>query len=173
VGATTVTNITSGTDSISFDVSQVGVPVVVKTSYFPNWQASGADGPYRVSPNLMVVIPTATHVSLHYGWTGVDLGAWALTLLGFIGVVWLARSAPADVPEPPAVWQPFDEGDESDEDGGDPSDPAWWAEPDATHGPPGPGVAASEFDPASAILGPVADVLTEPRPDDQHPDDLP
>jgi len=36
---------------------QIGQPVLVKVSYFPNWKASGAKGPYRVTPNLMVVIP--------------------------------------------------------------------------------------------------------------------
>ena len=68
-----VSNITTDDDRISFDVDKVGVPVLVKASYFPNWQASGAEGPWRVAPNLMVVIPTSTHVSLHYGRTPVDL----------------------------------------------------------------------------------------------------
>ena len=77
VGTTAVSNVSTDTDSISFDVTEVGVPVLVKASYFPNWKVSGADGPYRVSPNLMVVIPTSNHVSLHYGWTDVDLLAWA------------------------------------------------------------------------------------------------
>ena len=47
-----------GLQSISFHVSRIGVPVLVKISYFPRWHATGATGPYRVSPNLMVVIPT-------------------------------------------------------------------------------------------------------------------
>ncbi len=72
--AVTVSNIESGDDTVSFDVSEPGVPVLVKTSYFPNWQVKGAKGPWRASPNLMVVVPTGTHVSLHYGRTGVD---WA------------------------------------------------------------------------------------------------
>ena len=42
---------------IRFDVDQVGLPVLVRASYFPNWEVSGADGPYRVAPNLMVVDP--------------------------------------------------------------------------------------------------------------------
>ena len=33
-----VSNIHEGTESISFNVDQTGVPVLVKTSYFPNWQ---------------------------------------------------------------------------------------------------------------------------------------
>ena len=57
-----VSNISSDDNDISFDVDQVGKPVLVKASYFPNWKASGAKGPYRVTPNLMVVIPTSTHV---------------------------------------------------------------------------------------------------------------
>ena len=55
--------------SISFHVSRVGVPVEVKISYFPRWHAIGATGPYRVSPNLMVVVPTSKNVALVYGST--------------------------------------------------------------------------------------------------------
>lgn len=95
-----VSNITTDDDRISFDVDQVGVPVLVKVSYFPNWQASGAEGPWRVAPNLMVVIPTSQHVSLHYGRTPIDLIAIFLTLLGIAGVVWLARTLPLAFPAP-------------------------------------------------------------------------
>jgi hypothetical protein len=62
-----VTNIVSGPQSISFHVNRIGVPVLVKISYFPRWHATGATGPYRVSPNLMVVIPTSRNVSMVYG----------------------------------------------------------------------------------------------------------
>ena len=37
-------------DRISFTVDQPGSPVLVKTSYFPNWKVNGAEGPYRVTP---------------------------------------------------------------------------------------------------------------------------
>jgi len=80
----TVGNVVIGQQSVSFDVSQVGVPVLVKVSYFPNWQASGADGPYRVAPNFMVVVPTSTHVSLTYGRTTVDYAFDATTLVGIV-----------------------------------------------------------------------------------------
>ena len=98
-----VSNITTGDDRISFDVDKVGVPVLVKASYFPNWQVSGTQGPYRVAPNLMVVIPTSTHVSLHYGRTPVDLITMFLTLLGIAGVVWLAPQPAARLPGSPAA----------------------------------------------------------------------
>ena len=86
-----VTGIDERPDKISFHVDKVGVPVVVKTSYFPNWEASGAKGPYRLAPNLMVVIPTKNDVSLHYGMTGVDWLGRLLTLVGIAGLIALAR----------------------------------------------------------------------------------
>ena len=41
----TVSNIHSTDDSIEFDVSRTGVPVMVRASYFPNWEVEGATGP--------------------------------------------------------------------------------------------------------------------------------
>lgn len=68
-GTTKVGNVKVGTQTLSFHVSRVGVPVLVKISYFPRWKATGAAGPYRVSPNLMVVVPTSHDVSLIYAST--------------------------------------------------------------------------------------------------------
>lgn len=97
--ATTVSSIRSGTDEISFDVDKLGVPVLVKVSYFPNWKVQGAEGPYRVTPNLMVVVPTSKHVRLYYGRTAVDAGGYLLALAGIGLVVWLARRGRVAVPE--------------------------------------------------------------------------
>ena len=91
VKAVTVSNIENGDDFVSFDVSEPGVPVMVKTSYFPNWQVKGAKGPWRATPNMMVVVPTGTHVSLHYGRTGVDWAGILLTLVGLAGLAGLAN----------------------------------------------------------------------------------
>ncbi len=85
---TTVSNTVVGLQSISFHVSRIGVPVLVKISYFPRWHATGATGPYRVSPNLMVVIPTAHDVSLVYGSTPMlTLGNIITDLTVLAGVV--------------------------------------------------------------------------------------
>ncbi len=83
---------------IRFEVSEPGTPVLVKVSYFPNWQASGADGPWRVAPNLMLVVPTDTTVELHYGRSGAELAGWGLTGLGVVLVILLARSRPLVMP---------------------------------------------------------------------------
>ena len=72
----------------------------MKASYFPNWAVDGAQGPYRVAPNLMVVIPTSNHVHLHYGNTSVEYVAYLLTLLGIALAIVLARRPPLVMPEP-------------------------------------------------------------------------
>ncbi|MBW3548550.1 MAG: hypothetical protein KY452_10505 [Actinobacteria bacterium] len=86
-----VSDVETSVDRISFRVDRPGTPVLVKASYFPNWKAEGAEGPWRVAPNLMVVVPTATEVELRYGTTPVEWLAWALTALGVAGLVLLAR----------------------------------------------------------------------------------
>ncbi len=92
-----VSGIRSSENSISFDVDRPGSPVLVKASYFPNWKAKGADGPWRVAPNMMVVVPTSDRVTLHYGWTPVDIFGWLLTLAGIGLCVAMARRGPVAV----------------------------------------------------------------------------
>lgn len=99
VAPAVVDDIETGTDTISFTVDRPGTPVLVKASYFPSWEVSGADGPYRVAPNLMVVVPTDTEVELRYVAKPLDWLAWALTGLGVVGLVLLARSGPVTMPE--------------------------------------------------------------------------
>ncbi|HEX4433197.1 MAG TPA: hypothetical protein VH012_00110 [Acidimicrobiales bacterium] len=88
-GTTKVSNVTQTDSSLSFHVSRVGTPVLVKISYFPNWQASGANGPYRVTPNLMVVVPTSHDVTLSYGTSNADVLGLLATVLGLAALVGL------------------------------------------------------------------------------------
>jgi hypothetical protein len=89
VGGTRVTGVTQTDSTVSFHVSRVGTPVLVKVSYFPNWHASGADGPWRVTPNLMVVVPTSHDVTLTYGGSGANALGLVCTLIGLAALVWL------------------------------------------------------------------------------------
>jgi hypothetical protein len=85
-----VTRIRTTDHSVSFHVSRPGVPVMVKTSYFPNWTAHGADGPWRATPNFMVVVPTARDVRLEYSTTTAENLGRAGTAAGLLGVAGLA-----------------------------------------------------------------------------------
>ncbi len=89
VGTTQVTAVTQTDSSISFHVSRVGTPVLVKVSYFPNWHADGANGPWRVTPNLMVVVPTSHDVTLTYGSSSADVLGLAATVIGVVALVGL------------------------------------------------------------------------------------
>jgi hypothetical protein len=59
-------------------------------SYFPNWKATGADGPWRAAPNLMVVVPTSHDVTLHYGSSPADEIGQAISVLSLVAAGALA-----------------------------------------------------------------------------------
>jgi len=93
-----VSGIKTTENSIEFDVSRTGVPVMVKTSYFPNWQVEGADGPWRATPNFMVVVPTSKHVRVTYGTTSAEWVGRFGTLAGLAGLgglIWWGMTARA------------------------------------------------------------------------------
>lgn len=92
--AVSVTDVDMGNDSVRFRVDQTGVPVLVRVSYFPGWTAQGAQGPWRVAPNMMVVIPTSNEVTLEYGGRGIDFAALAVTLIGLGALVVQRRRGP-------------------------------------------------------------------------------
>jgi len=85
-----VSHIAQSDDSVSFHVDRVGVPVEVKVSYFSNWRATGADGPWRVAPNLMVVVPTSHDVVLHYSSTTSDKAGELVSLVALVAAIALA-----------------------------------------------------------------------------------
>lgn len=97
LGATgSVSDIVVDGHRISFTTSAVGVPHMVKVSYFTNWVAEGADGPYRAAPSTMIVVPTQENVVLEFE-NGVveNLGllftATALVLLAVVFFSWRSR----------------------------------------------------------------------------------
>ena len=80
----TVSDVEMNEQDLSFHVDEIGVPVLVKVSYFPNWTVHGAEGPYRIAPNLMVVVPTSNDVRLTFDRSSTDLFFYALTGLGIL-----------------------------------------------------------------------------------------
>jgi hypothetical protein len=81
---------------ISFSTEAVGVPHMVKVSYFPNWTATGAEGPWRAAPSLMVVVPTENEVVIEFRDTWAETGGKLLTFGGvasllIVGGLWYSR----------------------------------------------------------------------------------
>jgi hypothetical protein len=84
-GTATVTRFEDHT--VSFTTDAIGVPHLVKVSYFPNWTVEGAEGVYRVAPSLMLVIPTQSEVTLQFSSTWVEIVGMAITLLTIVALV--------------------------------------------------------------------------------------
>jgi uncharacterized membrane protein len=63
---------------------------MVKISYFPNWVAEGADGPWRAAPSLMVVVPTSEHVTLEFQDTWAETSGLVLSVVGIVVLVGFA-----------------------------------------------------------------------------------
>jgi hypothetical protein len=113
-------------ERLTFETTAIGVPHLIKISYFPNWKVEGAEGPFIVSPSFMMVIPQQREVTLTYGRTlsnivGQVLGGLALAVLVAVMVLDLrsrrrveravewSAGVSADVPvEPPADKPPLE-----------------------------------------------------------------
>lgn len=103
VGGGRVSDVVLEDHRIAFRTTAVGVPHMVKVSYFPNWTATGALGPWRAAPAFMVVVPTAEQVELRFEDTWVENAGWWLTLGGlvFLAAWWaVARSRGGRKSEP-------------------------------------------------------------------------
>ena len=82
-----ITHVEVDDHRISFTTQAVGVPHLIKVSYFPNWEAQGAEGPYHAAPSLMVVVPQQKDVVLefrnqwpeHFGTAATAIGVLLLT----------------------------------------------------------------------------------------------
>jgi len=83
-----------GGEEIRITTTRPGHPVLVKVSYHPRWRAVGGDGPYLVSPGLMLVVPRGREMALRYAArTGADALGGALLAMALAGglVAWWRR----------------------------------------------------------------------------------
>jgi len=79
-------------DSLVFSTDHLGIPHLIKYTYFPGWQVKGASGPYLVSPSFMMVIPFENEVTLQYSyniWDKIGFAVSILSLIVFILVILL------------------------------------------------------------------------------------
>lgn len=100
-GTEAVTDVVIDDERISFTTDAVGVPHLVKVSYFPNWEATGALGPWRGAPSLMVVVPTSSQVVLEFNHQTPEQTGLVLTVVGVLALVVWRRRGPL-LPEQPA-----------------------------------------------------------------------
>ena len=87
VPADAVSDIEVDNHRVSFTTEAIGIPHLIKISYFPNWTATGAEGPWRASPSLMVVVPTDSEVVIEFQDTWAETGGKVLTLGGVASLI--------------------------------------------------------------------------------------
>ncbi len=71
-------------EEILFNTNCIGLPHLIKISYFPNWKVQGAEKVYLVSPSFMLVYPNQENVRLYYGLTSVEIVGYILTVSGIL-----------------------------------------------------------------------------------------
>jgi hypothetical protein len=77
-------------NTVRFETDAIGVPHLVRVAYFPNWNAYGADGPYRAAPGFMIVVPQQREIELRFERTWVEQLGRVLTVLGVIALIYIA-----------------------------------------------------------------------------------
>jgi hypothetical protein len=85
-----ITRLKMGQSSVSFHVDRTGIPVEVKESYYPWWSAQGAEGPWRLAPDYLVVVPTSHTVVLTASPGTVENVSWVISILAVVATAGLA-----------------------------------------------------------------------------------
>ncbi len=100
-------------ERITITTNRPGHPLLVKVSYHPRWRAEGADGPYLISPALMMVVPRQETVRLVYAGRAVSDGLGLLLSAGALVAIGLAvrreRRAARSPAAPVVVAMPSEE----------------------------------------------------------------
>jgi tetratricopeptide (TPR) repeat protein len=84
---------------IRFTTSCPGLPHWIAVSYFPNWKAEGASGPFLASPGFMLVFPEGPEVRLSFRRIAVDWLGLGLSGAG-LGLCLVRRREPGFQSEP-------------------------------------------------------------------------
>jgi len=71
-------------DSLVFKTNALGVPHLIKISYFLGWQVKGGKGPYLISPSFIMVVPFNEKVELTYNYNLYDKIGFILSLFTLI-----------------------------------------------------------------------------------------
>ncbi len=81
-------------EKIEISTDCIGKPLLIKMTYFPNWQVHGAKKIYLISPSFMLIFPEQSTVTLTYSFIWVDHLGYLLTLIGLFLVVSIYRNTP-------------------------------------------------------------------------------
>ena len=59
-------------NQLTFTTNKPGKLHLIKVSYFPNWVIENGDGPYRITPSFMAIVPNSNDVKLTFETTNLE-----------------------------------------------------------------------------------------------------
>ena len=85
-----ITELNIGNNLITFKTNKPNQLHLIKVSYFPNWKITNGQGPYRISPSFMAVIPHEEFVELKFESTNVEKALNFFSISALLGALLIA-----------------------------------------------------------------------------------
>ena len=85
-----ISELNIGNNLITFKTNKPNQLHLIKVSYFPNWKITNGQGPYRISPSFMAVVPNDNFVEIKFKSTNVEKGLNFLSLFALLGALLIA-----------------------------------------------------------------------------------
>jgi hypothetical protein len=80
IGVAKISDLIVTSDSISFKTDTPNKLHIIKISYFPNWKLKNGEGPYRISPSFMAVLPYTKNVELNFVRTNYEIYSFYISI---------------------------------------------------------------------------------------------
>ncbi len=90
-------NVVVESGKISFSTEYVGEPHLIKVSYFPNWKIVNGEGPFRVDPSFMMVIPDRSNVEIIFTVTRIEIISRMIFLTFLFASMFLINYSKRDI----------------------------------------------------------------------------
>ena len=79
-----ITGLTVTSDKIKFSTDKPNELHLIKISYFPNWEIVNGEGPYRISPSFMAVVPYSENVEINFVKTKLESFSFYIALFSLL-----------------------------------------------------------------------------------------
>ncbi len=89
-GEVGISDLTITSERIAFSTDRPNELHLIKVSYFPNWEIVNGEGPYRISPSFMAVVPYSENVEINFAKTKLESFSFYIALFSLLSFVSLS-----------------------------------------------------------------------------------
>ncbi len=82
-----ITDLNIENNSITFKTNKPNQLHLIKVSYFPNWKIKNGQGPFRISPSFMAVIPYEEFVEIKFELSNIEKALNLISILTLFGAL--------------------------------------------------------------------------------------